>query len=358
MLPDGDLLVGTRGREVYIVPAAQAAAPGPPSVFATLSDDIAAGVAFSSRRSEIYLASERGVFATPYVAGNRVAANLRKIASVRTGPVSPNSDGDVHTTTSVAVSGDTLWISVGSSCNACVEADPTRAAIFAMALPDGAPVKRATRIRNAIALAVRPNDGALWVGDAGQDDLPFGHPYEFLDDVSAHTPVADYGWPQCEEDRIAYVTGANCAHVVVPLVALPAYSTVIGAAFYPLQPTGSFAFPPQYRGALFAALHGSWHRAPGGTFAAAPQVVWIAMRGGRPAVAANWHDPGMQWRTFADGFQAPDGLRRGRPTGIAVGSDGSLFVADDLAGLIYRIRPARYADRGFSGTRSSLETKR
>lgn len=340
MLPDGDLLAGTRERDVYIVPGAEAQTAGSPAVFATLPDDIAAGVAFSRRRNEIYIATEHAVFATPYVPGNRVAAGLRKIASVRTGPIAPNSDGDVHRTTSVAVSGDTLWIAVGSSCNACAETDATRAAIFTMTLPDGPLVKRATRIRNAIALAVGPR-GAVWAGDAGQDGLPFGHPYEFLDDVSAHRGAADYGWPQCEENRIAYVAGANCDRVVVPLVALPAYSTVIGATFYQVRPGGRFAFPPEYRGALFAALHGSWHRALGGAFAAAPQVVWIPMRGGRPASAVNWRDPRAQWHTFAGGFQAPDGDRRGRPTGLAVGSDGSLFVGDDAAGAIYRIRPER-----------------
>lgn len=342
-LPDGDLIAGTKDGDVYVVPDAEAATPGEPSVYANTSDGAAAGVAFSQRRNAIYIATEHAVFATPYAPGRRKAPDLRKIASVRTGSIAPNSDGDVHSTTSIVVSddGETLYVAVGSSCNACAEADATRASIFEMKLPNGPLVKRATRIRNAIALAVDPVDGALWAGDAGQDALPFGHPYEFLDDVSLHQGVADYGWPQCEEDRKAYVGGADCAKTVAPLAVLPAYSTIIGAVFYPQRQSGRYAFPSEYRGALFAAAHGSWHRAPGGGYAAMPQVVSIAMRDGRPVKPVDWQNPALQWRTFVGGFQTRGSQRTGRPTGLAIGTLGSLFVADDAAGVIYRVRPER-----------------
>lgn len=341
-LPNGDLLVGTESRDVYLVPGAESGAPGKPVVFATASDDIAAGIAFSARRCEIFIATEHAVFATAYFTGQRTAGTLRRIASVRTGPVAPNSDGDVHSTTSVAFSDatGTLYVGVGSSCNACVEADPTRASIFQLNPAGGKLVKKATRIRNAIALAIDPRGGALWAGNAGQDNLPFGHPYEFLDDVSSHSGVADYGWPECEENRVAYVAGANCAKVAVPLAVLPAYSTIIGAAFYPGDQRGAFAFPAAYRGSLFAAAHGSWHATPNRTtYAALPQVVTIPMRGGRPATPVDWHDPRAQWHVFVGGFQRSQRDRVGRPTGLAVGPQGSLFVADDEANAIYRIRP-------------------
>ncbi len=341
-LPNGDLLVGTSGRDVYVVPNSEAHAPEQPRVFATAPDDIAAGVAFSARRREIYIATEHAVYTIPYVSGQHAAGTWRQIASVRTGPVAPHSDGDAHSTTSVAFSDvtDTLYVAVGSSCNACAETDATRASIFQMSPAGERIVKRATRIRNAIALTVQPESGALWAGDAGQDDLPFGHPYEFLDDLSSHAGIADYGWPECEENRMPYAPGARCSGVVAPLVVLPAYSTIIGAVFYPEHPAGAFAFPAAYRGALFAAAHGSWHRTPGGAYAALPQVVSVAMRNGRPATAVDWDDPRTQWRAFVTGFQVAGRRERiGRPTGLAVGSQGSLFVADDSAGVVYRVRP-------------------
>ena len=343
-LPNGDLLVGSQSRSVYLVPNAEAAQPGAALTFATAPDDLAAGVAFSTARCEIFIATEHGVYATAYASGQRAAGRLRKIVDVRTGSVAPHSDGDVHSTTSVAFSDQTsrLYVGVGSSCNACVEVDATRASIFEMSPTGGDVVKRATRIRNAIALTVDPQDGTLWAGDAGQDSLPFGHPYEILDAVTAHAGLADYGWPECEENRTPYTAGVNCSKTVAPLAVLPAYSTIVGATFYPRDQRGAFVFPPAYRGALFAAAHGSWHATPNRTtFAAPPQVVTFAMRAGRPAIPVDWHDPHAQWRAFVGGFQQGERDRVGRPTGLAVGAEGSLFVADDSAGAIYRIRPVR-----------------
>jgi glucose/arabinose dehydrogenase len=345
-LPNGDLIVGTRGREVYIVPDAEGSAQ-PAQVFASLDDDIAAGVAFASDRREIFVGTSHGVWAIAYH-GERVASKARRIADVRAGPVAPGTDGDIHTTTSVAFTGGYLYAAAGSSCNAtmddgkpCAEVDATRAAVSAMS-PDGSSfAQRAKRIRNAIALAVNPTTHSLWVGDAGQDDLPFGHPYEFLDDLSAHAGDADYGWPLCEENHRAYWPGADCANTVEPLVVLPAYSTIVGAAFYPERETGTYAFPPAYRGGLFVAAHGSWHRGPDGCAAAPPRVAFVAMRGDRPAKSVDWQNPAAQWANFLTGFQVGCTSRAGRATGVAVGSKGSLFVADDAAGAIYRIRPVR-----------------
>ncbi|MBV8198132.1 MAG: hypothetical protein JO263_08350, partial [Candidatus Eremiobacteraeota bacterium] len=251
-LPNGDLLVGTESPEVQIVPDAEGNVQSP-GVFASFDDDRAAGVTFASARRTIYVGTEHHVWLIPY-AGEKRAKTVRRIADVRSGPFAPGTDGDVHNTTSVAYSGDRLYVSVGSSCNArmdaggapCAEVDPTRAAV-SITGPDGShPSRRATRIRNAIALTVNPDTGAVWMGDAGQDDLPFGHPYEFLDDLSSHPGVADYGWPLCEENRHAYVAGADCSKTVEPLVEMPAYSTVIGATFYPLRQPGPYAFSKTY----------------------------------------------------------------------------------------------------------------
>jgi glucose/arabinose dehydrogenase len=343
-LPNGDLIVGTKSDTVYAIPSAEGRA-GAPRVFAHLDDDRAAGVAFIPQRSEIVVATEHHVYAIPY-RGTLEGAAPRRIADVRTGPIAPGSDGDVHTTTSVAFAGATLYAAAGSSCNAtmdgkpCVEVDPTRAAV-SIVLANGTLRQRARRVRNAIALAVNPQTGSLWIGDAGQDDLPFGHPYEFLDDLSSHQGIADYGWPYCEENRHAYVAGARCANTVEPLVELPAYSTIIGAAFYPQRQSGPYAFPAAYRGTLFAAAHGSWHTDAQGCFAAPPRVVAIAMHGDRPAIPVDWQNPTRQWTDFLWGFQSECRTRIGRPTGIAVGPKGSLFVADDTAGAVYRIRPVR-----------------
>jgi glucose/arabinose dehydrogenase len=193
---------------------------------------------------------------------------------------------------------------------------------------------KAVHIRNPIALAVDPR-GELWAGVAGQDELEHGHPYEIFDAVTRHPGVPDYGWPTCfENHRSAGSAGGDCAHQTVARVVFPAYETPIGAVFYPAHPTGRFAFPAPYAGGAFVTLHGSWHQPP-----VPPRVVFVPMRDGEPATPVDWSDPGKQWREFVGGFQRDDGSRIGRPTGIAVGTEGSLFVADDTAGVIYRIRP-------------------
>jgi glucose/arabinose dehydrogenase len=343
-LPNGDLLVGTEGSNVYIIPDAEGAS-GTPAVFATFDDDHAAGVTFAAARHEIFVGTMHGVWSIPYH-GERKATQMRQIARVRAGPVAPGTDGDVHTTTSLAYSDGLLYVSAGSSCNAtmhgknpCVEVDPTRAAISVMRLDGSHFTQRAKHIRNAIALAVNPQTGALWVGDAGQDDLPFGHPFEFLDDLSAHPGDSDYGWPWCEENHHAYVPGYNCAKTVEPLVVLPAYSTIIGATFYPARQTGAYSFPPRYHGGLFVTTHGSWHTFESGCFAAPPRVVFVAMDGDRPVKSVDWSTPATQWSDFLTGFETGCTSRIGRPTGITVGPKGSLFVGDDTAGAVYRVRP-------------------
>ncbi len=339
-LPNGDLIVGTSGSAVYIVPNAEGAAgAGVARVFATIHDAPDAGVAFSQPTCTVYIATQYGIYATPYRDGDLTAERLTKIRSVRTGSISPTTDGDVHRTTSVAAGAHALYAGVGSSCNACVETDPTRASVQQLHLDGGAMRTLAMRIRNPIALAVDPVSGHLWVGDAGQDDLPTLHPYEFLDDVTSHGGVADYGWPDCEEHHVAYVSGSHCSGTVAPLVELPAYSTIIGATFYPDRASGAYTFGSAYAGALFVARHGSWHTPSGCNVA--PEVDVVPMHGDLPVTPVNWSNPHTQWKPFVTGFQpgCTASTRIGRPTGIAVGPAGSLFIADDRAGLIYRVRP-------------------
>jgi len=325
--PNGDLFVGTTGSEIYVVPDAQATA-GAPRAFATFDDHPVASVFVAA--DAVYAGGQFGVYRIPFRSGDREArAKPQKIAAVRPG----GARG--HSTTTVVLSRGVLYASVGSSCNACDEHDPTRATVQAMT-PDGKNMHaRAVDIRNAIALAVDPADGGLWAGVAGRDDLEHGHPYEIFDDVTAHPGTPDYGWLHCSDDRKP-IDRTGCANVVVPRVVFPAYETPIGAAFYPADAKGKYAFPSAYRGGAFVALHGSWHQPP-----VPPRVAFVSFNGTNPVKTVDWNDPGAQWTEFLGGCQAADGSRSCRPTGVAVGTDGSLFISEDTSGAIYRIRPTR-----------------
>jgi glucose/arabinose dehydrogenase len=324
--PNGDLFVGTMGSDVYIIPRADSAgAAGSPRVFARFDDAPAAGVALSG--NSLYVGTQFAIWRIAYNTGDLHARSTpQKLAAIRTSGIAHD-----HVTTSVAVVTGALYASVGSSCDACrPDVDDTRATIGRVT--GGQYVVIARNIRNAIALAANENTGSLWAGVAGQDALPAGHPYEIFDDVTAHPAVVNYGWPDCYENH----KGSNCNGVAVSRAVFPAYATPIGAVFYPQHPRGKYVFPAHYPGGAFVTLHGSWHGPP----FVAPQVVFVPMRGDSPQSGADWTDPNKQWSYFVGGYQAGGSDQRiGRPTGITVGPQSDLFVADDMTGAIYRIRP-------------------
>lgn len=111
-----------------------------------------------------------------------------------------------------------------------------------------------------------------------------------------------------------------------PLVALPAHWGPNAIAFYTAE-----AFPGRYRDGAFVALHGSWNRSP------LPQggfnVVFVPFEQGRPTGA---------WEVFADGFAGRPAIEEPseaahRPTGLAVGPEGALYVSDSVEGRIWKI---------------------
>lgn len=324
--PNGDVFVGTLGSDVYVITHPDTT-PGAAHVFVTFPDRPAHGVTFGP--DTLYVGTQFGVWSIPYKSGDEKAAEApHKIATVRTSGRSSD-----HFTTSVAFSKNVLYASVGSSCDACnTELDDTRATVQAMQ-PDGKAMHPvAVHIRNAIALATNPNTGTVWLGAAGQDYLPESHPYEIVDPFTLHSGVSNYGWPGCYEDH--RTDGSHdCRFMTVARVVLPAYVTPIGMAIYPREPSGAHPFPAQYRGGIFIGIHGSWHQP-----LRPPRVVFVPLHGDEPATPVSWGDPDRQWRQFVGGFQAADGSRIGRATGIAVGKDGDLYVADDAAGAVYRVR--------------------
>ncbi|MBV8727740.1 MAG: hypothetical protein JO233_08135, partial [Candidatus Eremiobacteraeota bacterium] len=322
--PNGDLFVGTSGSDVYIIPHADANRAGNPQVFVHITDAPAAGVTIAN--GDLFIGSQFGVWRLPYRAGELHASDsAEKIASVRLSGVSRD-----HVTTTVAFTNGKLYASVGSSCNVCdPELDATRATIQQMDTNGKGFGPRAIHIRNAIALAVNPATGSLWAGVAGQDELAAGHPYEIFDPVTLHSGVPDYGWPYCYENRRATSPGRRCSNVVVPRVIFPAYDTPIGATFYPPNPRGRHVFPRAYWGGAFVTMHGSWHQPP-----VPPRVTFVPMHGDTPQRRIDWNNPNTQWSEFIGNFQTASGDRVGRPTGIAIGPQGDLFVADDAADAI------------------------
>jgi glucose/arabinose dehydrogenase len=246
-------------------------------------------------------------------------ANGDGTAEARTTIIDDLPADGVHTTRTVAFLPDgRMLVSVGSSCNVCVEDDPRRAAILVYDDAGGTNGRLfATGLRNAVGLAVA-NDGALWAADNGRDLLGDDAPPETLYRVNEGE---HFGWPACHAGTIPdpeFGGPGACDGVVQPQLTWQAHSAPLGLAFY-----DGDAFPEEYRGDLFIALHGSWNRPQPVGY----EVLRVPFDGGAPSGPAE---------VFATGWLS-DGRVDGRPVGLAVGPDGALYVSDDRGGFIYRI---------------------
>lgn len=232
------------------------------------------------------------------------------------------ADGTHKTRTVAFLPDGRMVVSIGSSCNVCVEEDPRRAAILVYDDAEGSGERiLASGLRNAVGLAIQPATGRLWANNNGRDlmgdDLPPETLYQIRDD-------ADYGWPRCHSGRIIdpdFGRPGDCDNVDSPALEMQAHSAPLGMVFY----TGE-QFPKAYRDDLFVAFHGSWNRSvPTGY-----KVVRIPFEGGENAGPVE---------DFATGWlDEATGETSGRPVGLAVGPDGSLYVSDSKGGRVYRIR--------------------
>jgi glucose/arabinose dehydrogenase/mono/diheme cytochrome c family protein len=204
----------------------------------------------------------------------------------------------------------------------------------------------ATGIRNAEGFAIDSTSHSILVTQHGRDQLHANWPDLYKPEEEATQPAeellllnqgSDYGWPECYYDAVqrklvlAPEYGGDggkrigqCANKTAPIAAFPAHWAPNAMVQYHAQ-----QFPARYRNGVFIAFHGSWDRAPypqGGY-----NVVFQALTGDRAS---------GECEIFADGFagavEAP-GQAVHRPSGLAVGPDGSLYVSDDVRGRIYRI---------------------
>jgi glucose/arabinose dehydrogenase/mono/diheme cytochrome c family protein len=203
----------------------------------------------------------------------------------------------------------------------------------------------ATGIRNGEGFAF-DDAGHLFVTQHGRDQLHSNWPDLYKPSEEATQPAeemmllksgGDYGWPECYYDGaqkklvLAPEYGGDggktvgiCADKIGPVAAFPAHWAPNAMVRYDQK-----EFPKRYRSGVFIAFHGSWNRAPyaqGGY-----NVVFQPLDGARAS---------GNCEIFADGFagktKTPEGAAH-RPSGLAVGPDGSLYVADDIRGRIYRI---------------------
>jgi len=202
--------------------------------------------------------------------------------------------------------------------------------------------------RNSTGMALGA-DGQLYANTHGRDQLTQNWPKIFPDtSYGDNNPGEsllrmdegdDFGWPYCyyslNEKKLVDSPeyggdgkkATRCANKEGPITVYPAHWAPLDLLFY----SGS-SFPEKYRNGAFITFHGSWNRTKG--MQAGGKIVFQPMANG---------SPNSSHEIFADGFAGVPATEidpqkaKHRPVGLAVAPDGSMYVADDKGGRIYRI---------------------
>jgi glucose/arabinose dehydrogenase len=216
-----------------------------------------------------------------------------------------------------------LFVGVGSAGNIGVEPEP-KATIQRFDADGSHQMTYASGTRNPTAFAFSPETGDLWALVQERDGLGDKLPSDYLIRVQQG---GFYGWPYAyigkhPQPGFASLAPEKVNATITPDLLFAAHSSLLDLVFYE-----GTQFPAEYKGSLFVAMKGSWNRSEPTGY----KVVRVPFKDGRPE---------GYYENFSTGFWA-SGERRaevwGRPAALAVMKDGSLLVADDTGGTIWRI---------------------
>ncbi|MFC3167463.1 YbhB/YbcL family Raf kinase inhibitor-like protein [Paracoccus fontiphilus] len=275
------------------------------------------GIAFDGNR--VYLATVNDVYVAD-VAEDGTFGDLQRI-------INDLPDGGQHPNRTLAMGPDgKLYISAGSTCNACAETNPESATML-RAEPDGTSrAIFASGLRNTIGFDWEPESGQLWGMDHGIDWLGDEEQIEELNQIQQGKR---YGWPfvygmdefNPQDNPPPGTTLETWAEMSEePARGYTPHAAPMQMVFY------DGAMFPEWRGDALVAMRGSWNRRPPSGY----ELIRIDFQDGKP----------VGFEPVVTGFLAEgtDGWTySGRPVGVAVGKDGAIFLSDDSEGVIYRI---------------------
>ena len=315
--PNGDVYVSRRDQgDVLLLRDANGdgRADGPAVTVANRAG--AHGLAI--RDNKLYLITVKEVFAADIKRDGRLGELKMLIGDL--------PDSGQHPNRTIAFGpDDMLYISVGSTCNTCNESNPENATIL-RASKDGK--KRsifASGLRNTIGFAWHPQTGELWGLDHGIDFLGDNQQQEELNRIEMGKM---YGWPHVYGAGEIYPQSTPVGEISKQQWRERSTPMVLGytahAAPMQLVFANQSAFPLEYRGDAFATMRGSWNRNPASGY----EIVRVRFENGQP----------KSIEPFVTGFLTDGGKTHiARPVGLAFAKDGSMLMADDGNGVIYRI---------------------
>lgn len=239
---------------------------------------------------------------------------------------------------SLPISDVKLYISVGSSCDACVETDTWKRATMLESDPEGNyTAEFAGGLRNSVFFTFHPLTGEMWATEMSRDNLGDAIPSDEINiikaaDINDKYGAKRFGWPFCYGNQIKDSTfeydktdrpdiPRDCSQTIPATIELPAHSAPLGLAF-----VAGNNWPKDWQGNLLVAYHGSWNRSEPTGY----KIVRLVVdKNGKVSKSQD----------FITGWLTQDGKIYGRPTDLKFGPDGSLYVSDDAAGMIYKISP-------------------
>ena len=331
--PNGDIFVA-ESRSNLIRVLRQGKDSGKPEVNEVFATDLKRpfGIAFypaGPNPKYIYIGNTDSIIRYPYKNGDIKASGKPEIV-VPDIPGWGELTGGGHWTRDIKFSRDAkkMYVSVGSKSNVFenpAENEKDRATVLEFN-PDGTGRRVYTSgIRNAVGIAIHPQTGELWGSVNERDGLGDDLVPDYITRIKEN---GFYGWPWYyigpnQDPRHAGKFPELRDKVIVPDVLLQSHSASLQMEFY----TGKM-FPKEYLNDAFASQHGSWNRAKRTGY----KVIRVPQKKGVPT---------GEYEDFMTGFITPQGDVWGRPVGVTVAKDGSLFVTDDGSNTIWRVSVKR-----------------
>ena len=349
VLPNNDVIVAEQ-KTGYLTLLRDEDGDGRADYIQRYADDFKAPYGLAYREGFVLVADQEGIWRVPHVGGAVRAGrpDQPKIADVppeQRKPVLAAYGQELITQRGVfgVVAGHqnrhlaldpktgAMFVGVGSAGNIGVEPE-VKASIQRFEADGSSQTTFASGMRNPTTLAFHPTTGELYAGVQERDGLGDNLPPDYLTRVERG---AFYGWPYAyvgpnPQPGFAHRAPEKVKATVVPDVLFQPHSSVLDVVFY-----DGAQFPAEYRGDAFVALKGSWNRSEPTGY----KVVRVRFKDGRPEGS---------YENFVTGFWVSGQHRAevwGRPAALAVMKDGSLLIADDTGGTIWRVSYTGPKDR-------------